>query len=166
MGWTFLHEAREKQQVIEACVKSSATLKCVKKAVHGNHLWTIFENSVTKSKSIVLFLLAKSQGCWGYKDMTEHMGPHYYDCPVSFLDEVPEPDSPYSAGWREGVRTYHAKEKERRTHLKNLAVGSMIKLMDGYKPNVLRVTSLNPLRGTSSEGDLYRIPKTRIAEVM
>jgi hypothetical protein len=163
MGWMFLHNAPDKRQVVETCTKSSATLKCVKKAVHGNHLWTIFENTVTKKKSIVLFLLAKNQGCWGYKDITEHMGPSFYDCPVSFFDEAPRPES---ASWRAKVRLFHLQEKERRTHLKNLAVGSMVRLMDGYKPSVLRITSTDPLRGTSSEGDLYRIPKTRIAEVM
>lgn len=174
MSWTFLHNAPDKRQVIETCTKGSDKLKCIMKAVHGNHLWTVWQDSVTKNKSIVLFLLGKDHGCWGYKDITEHMGPSYYDCPLSFFDEVPEPESNsaptcpfvYSVSWREKVRAYHFKEKERRTHLKNLAVGSMVRLVDGYKPSVLRITSTDPLRGTSPEGDLYRIPKTRIAEVL
>lgn len=165
MGWTFLHNTPDKRQVVEMCTRDSDTLKCVKKAVHGNHLWTVWQDSVTKNKTIVLFLLGKDRGDWGYKDITEGMGPVEVDCPLSFLDFVPEPtDSPYAKGWREKVRKYHEQEKTRRGALKALEIGKMVRLKDS-NPSEFRIVSLDPLRGTASTGHTYKIPKTRVVEV-
>ncbi len=164
MGWTFLHNMPDKRQVIEMCTRGSKTLQCVMKAVHGNHLWTVWQDSVTKNKSIILFLLGKNQGDWGYKDITEIMGPWEYDCPLSFLDAVPEPNTRSAKEWREKVRKYHEQEISRRDALKVLEVGKMVRLKDS-NPNEFRIVSLDPLRGTASTGHTYKIPKTRIVEV-
>lgn len=44
-------------------------------------------------------------GCtFGYKDMTEHMGPCESECPVSILDELTDTDSEYAAAWRARCR--------------------------------------------------------------
>lgn len=164
MGWTFLHNTPDKRQVIETCTRGSDTLKCVMKAVHGNHLWTVWQDLVTKKKSIILFLLGKKLGDWGYKDITEEMGPVEYDCPLSFLDFVPEPNTTYAKGWRKKVRKYHEQEISRRDALKVLDLGKMVRLKDS-NPNEFLIVSLNPLRGTASNGHTYKIPKTRIVEV-
>ncbi len=165
MGWTFLHNTPDKRQVVEMCTRSSDTLRCVTKAVHGNNLWTVWYDSVTKKKTIVLFLLGRDRGDWGYKDITEGMGPVECDCPLSFLEAVPEPtDSPFAKGWRERVRAYHEQEKSRRGALKALEIGKMVRLKDS-NPSEFRITSLTPLQGTTSNGLTYKIPKTRILEV-
>jgi len=39
-----------------------------------------------------------------YKPMDEAVGPAYHTCPVSWFDQVPIPDSPYAAGWRDRCR--------------------------------------------------------------
>ena len=40
-------------------------------------------------------------GCtFGYKDMTEHMGPCESECPASILDELTSTDSDYAVAWR------------------------------------------------------------------
>ena len=40
-------------------------------------------------------------GCtFGYKDLTEHMGPCESECPASILDELTETDSEYAIAWR------------------------------------------------------------------
>lgn len=44
-------------------------------------------------------------GCtFGYKDMTEHMGPCESECPTSILDELTDTDSEYAQAWRERCR--------------------------------------------------------------
>ena len=44
-------------------------------------------------------------GCtFGYKDMTEHMGPNESECPASILDELTETDSEYAQTWRDRCR--------------------------------------------------------------
>jgi hypothetical protein len=160
MGWTFLYNAPEKRHVIEDVTREGETVKCVRKSTVGNHLWTIWERKEDGHKFIVLFLLARDRGNWGYKDMTESMHPYYYDCPLSFLDEVPVA----SEDWREGVINHHSAEKNRRRMLKSLTVGKTVRLKQGYKPSELRVVSMKPLIGEAG-GNRYRLQKTKITEV-
>lgn len=91
------------------------TLRVVKKCFRGNNLWTIMERLVDGQqvdKFIVLFMLQRWGGYngWAYKDVEETCGPTYYNCPVSWFDEVPDPGS-YATEWREKVRK--AKDKLR-----------------------------------------------------
>jgi hypothetical protein len=41
---------------------------------------------------------------FGYKDMTEHMGPCESECPAAILDALTETDSEYAADWRARCR--------------------------------------------------------------
>ena len=51
-------------------------------------------------------------GCtFGYKDMTEHMGPHESDCPAAILDELTETTSEYARAWRARCRANIAQRK-------------------------------------------------------
>ena len=50
---------------------------------------------------------------FGYKDMTEHCGPYYYDCPLSLLEMTDEPTGESAIAWRKKVRDYHAAKKAR-----------------------------------------------------
>lgn len=64
---------------------------------------------------------------FGFKDMTEDMGPYYYAMPLRMLTKL-EALAPVTEGfafkWREGVRMYHArkaeKAKAKRDNLKKL----------------------------------------------
>lgn len=161
MGWTFLYNAPEKRHVIEECLRNGGRVECVKKAVHGNELWTIWHDKETDKKHIILFLLAKQDGNWGYKDISESMGPYYHKCPLSFLKEVPEtnPD------WRARVRAYHAETTKSRDLLKKVVVGSVVKLKDS-KPDTFKVSSTKPLLGIDlASGLTYKLIKKRIVEV-
>ena len=63
---------------------------------------------------------------FGYKSMTEDMGPGYYDCPESILNLLSPTDDEYALEWREKCRERIKKKKEGRT--KNaLPVGSIIR---------------------------------------
>jgi hypothetical protein len=161
MGWTFLYDAPEKKHVIEDCTRGSDKLKCVRKAVHGNELWTIWHNTETNTKYIVLFLLARRDGNWGYKDMTEAMGPYYYQCPLSFLAEVPAADEE----WREKVRQFHDQKKLNRQLVKEIRAGKIVKLRDS-NPSEFRVLETKPLIGLALENRRrYKLVKSRIVEV-
>jgi hypothetical protein len=46
---------------------------------------------------------ARSGEEFGYKDMTETMGPYHYDCPASILDLLGPPGNEYAANWREAL---------------------------------------------------------------
>ena len=48
---------------------------------------------------------------FGYKDMTEHMGPCESECPASILDELTDTDSEYAVAWRARCRANLVRRK-------------------------------------------------------
>lgn len=51
-------------------------------------------------------------GCtFGYKDMTEHMGPYESDCPAFILDRLTETENDYATAWRARCRANLAQRK-------------------------------------------------------
>ena len=48
---------------------------------------------------------------FGYKDMSESMGPCEDHCPERILDLLTPADSEYANEWRERCRAYHAKRR-------------------------------------------------------
>ena len=109
MGMTFIHNAQQKSDIINICIapmhRINGTRQCIKKSVTNNELWTIWLDTETNTKSIVLFILAKESNpsCWGYKELSESESPYYFKCPLYFLAEVPVA----CEEWRQKVREYH-----------------------------------------------------------
>lgn len=128
MGWDFTRGA-SKKEIIAECVKchprhrASDWSNQLQKIVecdyfvttttldyycYGNQLWAIieikkeFDNKITKTEIIiVLYLLSKKRNFgWGYKPMSESMGPFYYNCPLEFLNKTSET----CKEWREEVK--------------------------------------------------------------
>lgn len=107
MGWTFNAHPCSKESFVNQILMESGSI--LAHSVRGNRLWTIYQpRSAGADPFIVLFLLKCSDGCWGYKDMDETMGPYFYDCPLSFLNKTPETGN----SWRNDVRAYHAKKRK------------------------------------------------------
>jgi hypothetical protein len=109
MGWTYgwktkgelvAHLIQEREGFRTVAHKSTSTgLYAVHELKWANGEWQRF---------IAVYLIERQGGDWGYKDMEESMGPYVYDCPLAFLDMVPEPVNGYAKEWREKVRAYHA----------------------------------------------------------
>ena len=77
----------------------------------------------------VVFLTQVEKGMFYYKDMSETMGPCYYDCPESILKKLSPTDNEYANEWREqcwqNVKA-NALKKRMHTDLHGLPVGSVI----------------------------------------
>jgi hypothetical protein len=74
---------------------------------YGRRLWVAIEKGT--ESYIFLFLIDKQRAYgYGYKDMTEGMGPSYHDCPLRLLDATKGESGEYSQAWRNRVRKYHA----------------------------------------------------------
>jgi hypothetical protein len=164
MGWTRLDNAPDKNQVIEECINSPPGKTCLKHALYGNELWTVWQED-TGNKYIILFLLEKYKGSWGYKDMSESQHPFYYKCPVAYLDECPVENQQ----WRNVVITLHKERQNNRANLAKIKVGMYVTLRDS-NPNVFRVSNIKPLQGYSigdngKVGSLYKLVKARIVSV-
>lgn len=132
MGWLYGWDTRK--ELAEHLISGNG-IKTLKHCFKGNNLWAVQE--VTKTDGtpvtfIALYLLRGRDKCnpktgaydshgWGYKDMDESAGPYYYNCPLSYLDMVPDPGS-YATEWRVKVREHYAKAKQK------LELGQMIRL--------------------------------------
>lgn len=63
---------------------------------------------------------------FGYKPMSEDMGPHRYECPKSILDLLSPTDNEYALDWRENCRR-NIEEKKNPDRPTNLPIGSIIR---------------------------------------
>jgi hypothetical protein len=185
MGWTYCERMSRKELIADIKKGSSRQFRnwrispscwrtetCLASACVGNNLWTVWEftsefaesedspiTETATTKVIILFLLGKSGGAWGYKDINESMGPLVYSCPLAYLDMVPESRSEFSQGWREKVREYQAKRNMK------LVVGDCVRLHDSYKPSDFRIVCVRPLKGLAlNGGGVYSLPRKALKE--
>lgn len=98
MGWMFT--SLSKESLVRDLLYDSPTCKTIAHRVVGNTLWSVAEKS-TGERFILCDLLEGSGQGWGYKSMDESVHPYYYDCPIDFLDMVPEVAC---QEWRDKVR--------------------------------------------------------------
>lgn len=114
MGYDFTKGASKKDIVaylIGSWTGEESSTVTLKSKVIGNVLWTVRKTVRSNEETLWIGcdLLENQRGYgWGYKAMDESVGPCYYTCPLEYLDIVPPSTSPYSAGWRDDVRSYHA----------------------------------------------------------
>lgn len=153
MGWIFSTRPATKAAFVKQLLHeqfSDGRWELIDQSLRGNNLWTLVRPSAEESGPfIVLFRLQRQDGCWGYKDMDESMGPYYYDCPLGFLDRAPEPEGHNrnhggtGRTWRDHVRDYHASQRQRQPRPR---VGDVIRLdpvrFPGYSNNYLVTADL------------------------
>ena len=106
---------------------------------------------------------------FGYKDMTDDMGPGYYDCPAGILDLLTEPTNEWAAEWRENCRKRIAEKRQAKQNgIASLPVGSVIEFTawDGKPrqavkmgPNWQFKTNWYKVVGESKYYPKSRIPK-------
>lgn len=139
MGWLISHDLTKKEQVAEL-VKGWSNEKggCrfLAHSVRGNVLFAVGQNFQRdtperfEDRWIMVCLLRKDRGYgWGYKDMSERMGPYEANCPLKFLDMAPVQDE----AWRERVRATHEARKKR---AKKIEVGMVFTFADGFKDSL------------------------------
>jgi len=163
MGWTFPMGA-SRSDVIEDLTREQITplrtFRTLKKCFRGNTMYALHESEPVEGPTVrflVVYLLQRHDGDWGYKDMDESMEPYYYDCPVSYLDAATEPTSERARQWRADVRekaALRASKKPRKGEIWTL---------NGCRIPHVKITSLKPLRGWA-EGSIYKIKRSLLGE--
>lgn len=111
MGWLFgFSSASDVKDSLNR--ERSKRFKIVDQAStnYGRHLWTVLQPAEGKS-FIVLDLLEKHEGDWGYKDITEDMHPFYYDCPLRLIEAAGPTDHEESNKWRAAVIAHREQQK-------------------------------------------------------
>lgn len=141
-------------------VSGNASYLCERHVVRGNIIWSIW-NKVEPGKPDYRFiqctLLTKAPDeQWDVRSWDETAGPFYYTCPISFLNDVPEPDSIFAREWRQKVRgiadTY-----------KCVKAGQWIMLREGCKPPFVKITSKTRGRLVCPFGRIRKKQVVRIA---
>lgn len=160
MGWLFQHGASRADiiaRLIRAEDNEEARWTTLAHCTKGNVVWIVYEvfkkQKLETKRFISCTLIAQQRNFgWGYKDMSESMGPCYYSCPLSYLDMVPEADP----DWRLRVREWHARMS------RTVAIGDVWTLPN-CTPAQVTITSVRPLRGEYA-GITYRLSRKRLGE--
>lgn len=165
MGWLFT-QGQTRRELIERLTEpftgaSGNDYTCLAHCTRGNNLWSVWERSGQDDESrryIVLFMMQRQAGYgWGYKDVSEEMGPGYHNCPLAYLDMA---NDGVNHDWRERVRQYHA-----RTNTSRLNIGDKVALV-GSTVEWAKIVSTRPLRGIGNDGRLYTIPKRILGNIL
>lgn len=172
MGWCFGERTKEElvQAIIKAWHPSSGTrVETLAHTVRGSTLYAVREFTApdgSKSRCLVVCLLKKDRTMgWGSKDMEESMAPYAYDCPLSYLDMVPDPGY-YATEWRRKVREYHAARRVQKENRPE--VGDIWSCVPGLLSGMTRATIAGTHgRGwlvTSETGRRFKIARKYLVE--
>ena len=162
MGWSFSTYDIGRDNHIERITSQkhfSPGYTPLEHRVVGNHVWQLVRIESENRTFITLDLIAKEKGGgWGYKGLSEDMGPSYYDCPLSLLNKADAPVGGYATAWREKVREHHASKKAK----PKFAVGMTVTLWD----HTYRLDANLGRKGwrvTRSDGNVYRMPSRHLS---
>jgi hypothetical protein len=160
MGWSFGWNS--KQELISYLLKPWGDKETYTPLAHscaGNVLWYVTKHQNTEtgeSVNLILCALLKSSDGWGYKGMSESVGPYQYTCPLKYLDMAPVADP----DWRAKVVEYWKGKREARATSNALQVGTKIVLSGNWsvKEFTLAQKVKQTWRAVGSDGRVYRLP--------
>lgn len=165
MGWLYGWDSKPDlvRHITRESDNDAARHTIIKKAIRGNNLWTVMEienkQKGTTIRLIVLYKLSSYDGDWGYKSISEDMGPYEVNCPLAYLDLVSPAEEVGSscAEWRASVRRHHAR-------VDGLKVGAYIALLPTVQVDgPMKVVSMRPFHAVDcNSGCVYRIKRSLI----
>ena len=106
MGWTTTRKTRQEVEIARMAFTtvSGNSVMAVRFHVHGDESWFLYyvfsADEVLIEKRIVVMIWEGDS----YKEISEAAQPYFFNCPVSWFDEVPEPLTPDGFRWRDMVR--------------------------------------------------------------
>ena len=122
----------------------------------GKHFWVAIKDK--QNSFIILYLLQVIGGDWGYKGISEEMGPSYFDCPKKLLDKtVGVVVSEYSDSWRNKMGELKRKSKIKynvgdTVEAFAMTVKIIAKIKRSYKIEVIDVRDQHHFK----KGSIYR----------
>ena len=162
MGWDFGWDSRESliQHNTKSWNSGTESFECLAYTVSPGVLWAVWEVTISPDKEyrwIACDLIECRDGQWGYKGMSENMGPYTYNCPLRFLEMVRlESPNEFNLEWRKLVYEYWEEKHEKREVKKAVKIGDTLILKNSTIPEVY-VISVKPLIGIWA-GRKYKIP--------
>lgn len=162
MGWLFSASHTKQEEVHDILDSFDEGVTVRRHSLRGQHLWIIVE---TPTRTLIVLALLKSgghHGGYGHKLIDETSGPGYYDCPLTWLSDVPDPETGFSTQWRQAVREQHAGKAKRR----NIAPGQTWRLANGLNVSGECRITRKLKRGWEGvvDGITYRVMPRMLAE--
>lgn len=131
MGWTFFNATGKPSDILtreftqKPSEKYLSEFKVIDQATRGNTWYAVIQS--TNPEGIVrvygmVCLFTFRRGNFGYKEIGEECGPYQCQAPlriVNLLDKLSPSECGYNLKWRQSVRDYHAKQKEKRIKRKS-----------------------------------------------
>lgn len=96
----------------------------------GGYVYYCSLEKPDKTRIILVNLVIFDKDEWGYKDMSEDMGPGYHDCPIVILKDVPCSDDKYAIEWRKSVMERHYNQIAKKAAIKNLHPGDTVEFIN------------------------------------
>jgi hypothetical protein len=146
MGWTSSNRWQKKSDVVAEVVGLYDTKPLATKSTREG-LWVLAD--APKGPRIDYYMISSSGGAWGYKDLSECMGPVAVDVPLDWLDRAPEQD----ADWRKRVR----EAAERKAVV--LSIGDKV-VAGGQRFTLVAKVKRSWLARSPVDEKVYRIPAT------
>ena len=182
MGWTFMEKPADVRgyldaqyswtndgivnRVIDSAIVGRTVYYCAVETVRADGTRSVWAGVV-----MLKFVPRAGDGLtFGYKDMSETMGPYAWTCPMRIIEALTPTDNEYANGWRTKVREYHA----RRAALPKLAEGMRLRILNESVPTVngieLREVEVlragrQPLFKVDGFGGYFRWPSWRQYQV-
>jgi hypothetical protein len=119
MGWVFTFDKTTRKALVEYLRRPERfepNHELLRSSAIGNNHWYLARDRRGGRVWIGLDLMqggGKTGHGWGWKDLSEDMGPVETNCPITYLDEASPVTEGYAFEWRERVRAYHAAKKAR-----------------------------------------------------
>ena len=127
MGWTFFTETMTKAEFLTRIRQDLRPYRILQEKVTAEAVYFLVKTA-DKPSFIAVFLTEKHDGEWGYKDMTEHSYPYFYDCPLSMIDAADPPEGDSAKEWRETVRARAALKAEKLAAAAALEPGQKVRI--------------------------------------
>lgn len=153
MGWTWYHAttditktANRKKELDTHWTEETKTTKA--EVLKSSMVGTVYYSAIKwtdkeKGTSEVFAMVCKTRTAileylnFGYKDMTEDMGPYCYDCPQSILKLLTPTDDQYSNDWRKACQENAERKKALRKAMSGFKEGEKIKTKLWYDEEII-----------------------------
>lgn len=136
MGWTFTHRERGTTDLDWFRRQFGTGYELIDGMTVGRTFYGAVRDEDGKvSAAVILINRNRGEFNFGYKDMTEAMGPGEARCPERILDQLTPTDSEYANEWRARCREHNARQAK-------VKVGTRIRLNTNHGEEVFEVARL------------------------
>lgn len=159
MGWLCgVADYDSVKQYAEYELKGSKEFKLLERSIYGKEVYSLYENTISGVRFIMVDLITHSDGEWCIKSMDETCGPYYYNCPEYILVQSTSMQ-PTAIEWREACRNIRNLKRKKIEVAKKLVVDDIV-LYRGKKLTYIRPynKSYSQIVCRTEEGELYRYP--------